>query len=202
MEKMSKSGLAIELSRLKVFTDAHMKLEQHPTDPEIAADVLWSAYMRGDIEGKIIADLGAGTGILGIGALMLGAGKVEFVEKDLDAIRLLEENLRGFRDYEIKQADILDIEGRADTVLQNPPFGTREKNIDRIFLKKAFGMAGKVYSFHKTATKGYIISFAEKKGFSVEGVIDFRFPLKQSQPHHRRRIHRIEVSCIIFKKNQ
>ena len=70
---MTKTQLAVELSRLKTFQKPKMYLEQYPTDSEIAADMLWSADMQGDIEGKVIADLGAGTGILGIGALILGA---------------------------------------------------------------------------------------------------------------------------------
>jgi len=69
----TKSSLAIELSNLNVFSKAKVKLEQYPTDSEIAADVLWNAYMKDELKGKTIADLGCGTGILGIGALLLGA---------------------------------------------------------------------------------------------------------------------------------
>ena len=86
---ITKSKLAITLSKLKVFDSAKVKLEQYPTDSEVAADVLWNAFMQGDIGNKIIADLGAGTGVLGIGALILGAKKVYFVEKDKDVIKLL-----------------------------------------------------------------------------------------------------------------
>ena len=86
---VSKSSLAIELSKLKVFNQANVSLEQYPTDSEIAATILWQAKMNNDIEDKIIADLGAGTGILGIGALLLGADYVYFVEKDEKAIEIL-----------------------------------------------------------------------------------------------------------------
>jgi 16S rRNA G966 N2-methylase RsmD len=41
-----------------------------------------------------------------------------------------------------------------DTVILNPPFGTRNKGMDMIFLKKAIEMAnGAVYSLHKTSTR-------------------------------------------------
>src|SRR3989338_8397937 len=85
-KKMSKSSLAIELSKLKVFESPKVRQEQYPTDSEIAASVLWNAYILGDLEGKVIADLGCGTGILGIGALLLGAKKVFFIEVDKKAL--------------------------------------------------------------------------------------------------------------------
>ena len=64
----SKGALAVILSKLKVFTAPKVRVEQYPTDAEIAAEVLWQAHMKGDI-GKVSADLGCGTGILGIGLL-------------------------------------------------------------------------------------------------------------------------------------
>ena len=76
---VSKSALAIELSQLNVFPTPNIKLEQYPTDSEIAADILWTAFMRNDIKNKIIADFGCGTGLLGIGAILLGAKKVFFI---------------------------------------------------------------------------------------------------------------------------
>ena len=74
----SKKELAILLSKLKTFDTPKTHLEQYSTDSEIAADILWFAYQNKDIEGKKIADFGCGTGILGIGALNLGANKILF----------------------------------------------------------------------------------------------------------------------------
>ena len=82
----SKSGLAVVLSRLSVFQRPKVRVEQYPTDSEIAAEVLWSAFMKGDIDKMCIADLGCGTGILGIGALLLGAKKVYFLDIDQNAL--------------------------------------------------------------------------------------------------------------------
>ena len=53
---LTKSGLAIKLSRLKAFSSPKLLSEQYPTDSEVAADVLWAAFMNGDIEGKIVAE--------------------------------------------------------------------------------------------------------------------------------------------------
>ena len=79
---ISKSGLAITLSKLKLFEKPNVKLEQYPTESEFAAEMLWFAFMKNEIPGKVIVDLGCGTGILGIGALIIGAEKVIFVDID------------------------------------------------------------------------------------------------------------------------
>ena len=43
---------------------------------------------------------------------------------------------------------------RADTVVMNPPFGTRKKGADMGFLRAALGVAKRaVYSLHKTSTR-------------------------------------------------
>ncbi len=198
---ITKSKLAITLSKLKVFDSAKVKLEQYPTDSEVAADVLWNAFMQGDIGNKIIADLGAGTGVLGIGALILGAKKVYFVEKDKDVIKLLKENLQDIDNYEIINSDISEFNKKVDVVIQNPPFGTKEKHADKLFLEKAFSISDVVYSFHKTVTKNFVRAVADDFNFKIKEEILFAFPLKAAMKYHKKRIERIEVSCFRLKKS-
>jgi 16S rRNA (guanine966-N2)-methyltransferase len=52
--------------------------------------------LRDEIEGKIVLDLFAGTGNLGIEALSRGAKKAIFVEKGRQALRLIQKNLIQF----------------------------------------------------------------------------------------------------------
>ena len=143
----SKSSLAVLLSKLRVFEAPKLKAEQYTTDSEIAADVLWQAYYLRDIENKTIADLGSGTGILGLGALLLGAKKVFFVENDKDSIEITKENL-AFIEKETKaklsekaiflNRDINNFNDKVDTVIQNPPFGTKQEHADKVFLERRF----------------------------------------------------------------
>jgi len=199
----SRSGLAIELSKFKVFDTAKVELEQYPTDSEVAADVLWDAYMKGDFKEKTVLDLGCGTGILGIGALLLDANKVIFLDKDKQAIEILKKNLIDFPDdsYEIILGEIDKFHEKVDCVIQNPPFGTKHKHIDVLFLQKAFEVGEVIYSFHKTSTINHIKRIAIKNSFTLHQQMDFKFPLKRTLAHHKKDIHRIEVSCIrLFKK--
>jgi predicted RNA methylase len=59
---LSKSWLAILLSKVAGFPKADTKKEQYQTDSEIAAEVLWHAYMAGDIKNLSILDAGCGIG--------------------------------------------------------------------------------------------------------------------------------------------
>src|SRR3989338_8167047 len=130
---ISKSKLAIELSKVPQFNKPKIKLEQYVTDSEIAAEILWHAYLGGDIEDKVIADFGAGTGIFSYGCILLNAKKVYSVEKDKVAIakEFLKDKKCNFILSDINQFD-----KNVDTVIQNPPYGTKEKHADKEFLIK------------------------------------------------------------------
>ena len=207
---MNKKQLAIFLSKLAVFDDPDIKKEQYPTDSEIAGDVLWHIHMHGGIEGKIVADLGSGTGILGIGALMLGAKKVYFVDEDEGAFTILEKNvnfvettfdadLRGSIKMITKDVEKLtdeDFDEKIDFVIQNPPFGTREEHADTLFLETAMRLAPRIFSFHKSSTMDYILRKLSEGGFAPQMVLNYQFPLKKTMAHHTKRIERIAAFCV------
>ncbi len=201
--QLSKKKLAIILSKLKRFENPKIKLEQYTTDSEVAATVLWKALMNGDLGNKVIADFGCGNGILGIGALLLGAKKVTFIDKDKESIKVLQHNLANFSDFdfEIIESDIKDVDIKVDTVIQNPPFGTRTKHADKEFLIKAFNSADNIYSFHKSSTKQFVEAISKDFGFRIIEEIEFNFPLKQEYSHHKKNIQRIKVSCFHLRKD-
>jgi len=207
----SKSKLAILLSKLKGFKNGKVRidLEQYQTDPEIAAEIIWFAEMNGDISGKVIVDLGCGTGILGIAGLVRGAKKVQFVDIDQNAITIAKENLelaKSQTDEELGRSefivsDINDFKTKADIVLQNPPFGIKgKKHADKIFLEKAFETADVIYSFHKAESKQFIQSLSKDKGFRITNYWEFDWPIKMTMKHHIKKIHRVKVGCWRLEK--
>jgi predicted RNA methylase len=209
---MSKQTLAFELSKLKVFDDAKQNLEQYSTDSETAASLLWEAQMHNWIHGKSVIDLGAGTGILGIGCLLLGAKSVTFVEIDKDSISVLKENLKYIEEnfeiegtIEIKNTDIRHLSSEeiqnADVVVQNPPFGTQEKNMDSAFLEKAMQLADKIISMHKSVTEKFIEEFSSNHSFKIYRRFKFNYPLKMTLPHHKKKIERIKVTGYLLEKD-
>lgn len=203
----SKSRLAIILSHLEGFYEPKVRQEQYLMDSEVGASVLWNAYLLGNIEGKVIADLGCGTGILGIGALLLSAKYLFFVDSDEKALEIAKKNLSKVKSegYSIGKEELIcqdigKLDIKTDVVLQNPPFGTKVKHNDIFFLEKALKIATVVYSFHKSEGKGFLERFAAKKNVKITHIWDFKFPLKASFSFHRRQIHRIDVSCLRFER--
>jgi putative methylase len=193
----TKKQLAIELSRLNVFEKPKSRLEQYPTDSNVAADLLWNAYQLGDIQGKTILDLGSGTGILGIGALLLGAKKVTFVEIDNKAVEILEKNLFEYEleedMYEIIVTDIKNLNIKADTILQNPPFGVQIKHADIPFLEKAVTCADVIYSLHLAKSEDYLTKKISKLGGLIKLKLFYDFPIKHTQKYHTKKIHYTSV---------
>lgn len=200
---LSKSSLAIRLSRLSAFDSPKLLSEQYSTDSEAAADALWFACMQGDIKGKVIADFGCGTGILGIGCLLLGAEKVYFVDNDNSALATAVVNIKRLKleGYEIISSEISRLHIKTDVVVQNPPFGTKLRHADRAFLLKAFETADVVYSFHKSSTKDFVVGLCRQNGFAVTNIIDCRLQVKHQHAFHRQRIKRINVSLFRIQKS-
>lgn len=204
---MSKSGLAIVLSGLEGFHEPKVRQEQYQMDSEVGAAALWNVYLLKDIEGKVIADIGCGTGMLGIGSLLLGAKSVFFVDADKTALEIAKKNISKVEseDYTLGDAEFInmDVEKlkiKADVVIQNPPFGTKIRHNDIIFLEKAMETAPVVYSFHKSESKSFLERFSAKKNINITHIWGFKFPLKATFGFHRRRIHRINASCFRFQK--
>ena len=197
--------LARQLSELSTLQNPNIKLEQYQTDSQTAAKVLWSAFLLGDIKGKIVADLGCGTGIFGIGSLLLGAKKAYFVESDPSALEQTKENLKKVnltKKATLGNQDITSFENTVDTVIQNPPFGTKKEHADKLFLIQAFTHANIVYSMHKTTTKVFIEAIAKDYKMNITHEWKMEFPIKSTFKFHKKRIERIDVSVWRFEKEQ
>jgi len=205
----SKKDLEVVLSRIKGFQVAKVRAEQYMTESSIAAEVLWNAYFRGLVEDKIIADLGCGTGMLGIGALLLGASKVYFVDNDPEALEIAKNNLENIKSegFCLGEAEIIlkdinewEFNQKVDFVIQNPPFGTKEKHADKDFLMKAFSISNEVYSFHKIETERFVRAISSDYGFRIIERFDFDFPIKKSMDFHTKKVEHIKVGCWIMER--
>lgn len=203
-----KSQLAILLSKLQVFDSPNADLEQYPLDGNSAATILWAAFQNKDIENKIVADLGCGTGILGLGAILLGAKKVYFIDKSESAVKKAKQNLH-FLENEIGEhlndkaiwliGDITLFKNKVNTVLENPPFGTKTEHADRIFLEKALEIGKSVYSIHKTSTLDYLRHIVDMRKRDIKDELKIEMQLKKTMPWHKKDIERIDTTCLIIK---
>lgn len=198
---MDKKELAITLSKLEILEEFNVDLEQYQTEGELASDILWKADLNNDIKGKVIADLGSGNGILGIGALLLGAEKVYFIDIDKKA---LEVTKRNYKKLKLKKGIFLnynveEFNSKVDTVLMNPPFGVQKEHSDRIFLKKASEVSSNIYSIHKIESKKFIENFCKNNNIFVKYIYKYKFLIKKTYKFHTKKSHFVEVGCWYLK---
>ena len=212
---VSKKQLGIELSRIKPFMSPKVREEQYSTHPNIAAEVLWSAYMGGKVRDKTCSDLGCGTGIIGIGLLLLGASKVYFVDKDQEVLEEAEENYNRLKQRVLEGngeiGECIFFNGivsqfkcpegeKINLVVQNPPFGTKQKHADKSFLEVAFSLSNNVYSFHKESTLKFLEAISKDEGFKICQKFFYEFPLKKTMKHHEKKVKKIEVVVCEFER--
>ena len=195
---ISRKKLEILLQNIDLHPNPTPSLEQYPIDAKTAANILYFAsFTKNDILNKIILDLGCGTGRLAIGASILGANKVFGVDIDPIALEIAKNNANRHNCENIDwiEQDISQYSSKADTILQNPPFGVQTKGSDVIFLKKALELGNVIYSLHKSGDKNRI--FLKKTIRELGGKIDSLIELELTIPHqfhfHTKKIHKVKV---------
>ncbi|MFH1210027.1 MAG: methyltransferase [archaeon] len=204
---MNKKELAVRISKLKKIEDLDIKLEQYNLDSEIASQILWNMHMNNDIKDKVIGDFGCGSGLLGYGCLLLGAKKVYFIDKDIKNIKITRESIakdivkENFKDKRAVffNIDIKDFNKKIDVVVQNPPFGTKIRKADKIFLEKALELGDKIYSLHKIESKKFIESLIKDKGF-VKQIIEIKLPLRKSYRFHKRKVYYVNTGLWVIER--
>ena len=126
----------------KLATPKNLSLR--PTSDRVKESIF--NILSGRIEGRMVLDLFAGTGNLGIEALSRGAKKVTFVEKGRDALKLIRRNLARFGLEErsgvlpidaSRAIEILNQEGKTfDLIFMDPPYekGLIERTLTKLNL--------------------------------------------------------------------
>ena len=201
--------LEMALQKCAGFENPRAAREQYQTPAALAARLLYDAYVGGDIAGKGITDLGCGTGILAIGAALLGARTVRGIDLDPDAIRTAEKNaaLLG-ADVEFVVADLSGTGkaagegcamrvGPCDTVVMNPPFGAQKRNVhaDRPFIDCALAIAPVTYGIFNAGSTSFVEAYIAGRG-RVAGRVAGIFSLKRSFAFHTRDVQEIPVEIL------
>jgi len=192
--RLSKRQLEIQLGKLKILQKPNLKLEQYPVSPEAASELLYLAgFENNDLDGRVI-DLGTGTGRLAIGAALMGAKEIVGVDVDEQALALAKENAET-AEVEVGwiQSDIEKIKGKFDSVIMNPPYGTRTIHADTGFLEKAFQLAPVVYSIHKSSTREFLFQFVTRSGWKVDQVRSMRMEIPHLFEFHEKKWATVEV---------
>lgn len=198
---ISKKSLAVTLSKLQGFVKPDEQLEQYATDGEVAATLIHMALMHGDLEGKHVADLGCGTGILGLGAILAGAESATLLDIHKDALEIAKQNAE-FLDVseyiQLINAPVRTVP--ADLVIMNPPFGSKNAHADKPFVEAAMKSAPIVYSIHDGRSRDWLESLTATHGFALTHVVEAEMLLKNTLVHHKRKVHRIPVILARYER--
>jgi len=198
---VKKQQLEILLQKVKVHPNPSANLEQYSTPAGIAADVLWFAYAQGDIASKKVVDLGCGTGILGIGAKLLGADEVISLDVDESALAVAMKNAQDLGvDLSLLTVDVNDFPEPADTVLMNPPFGAQNPHADLPFLERALATAPVTYTFHNAETEPFVRKRVEALGGTATHRKTYAFPLPHSMPFHKEEVRDVPVVMLRIER--
>ena len=180
------------LSSLSGHPSDSVELEQYPPDGDLAARWLADIATYGDLtEGCTVADLGAGNGVLGLGALAMGAGGAMLVEADQAACDVAKSNAEsmGFAEsaeviHATLGSDPGDL-GSADVVISNPPWGRQTPRADRPFLEAILSIGVPAHLLH-SAEATHIQPLFEEAGWTAERYGEADFALPAAYSHHSR----------------
>jgi len=227
---MKLKELESHLSNVENFTNAKEYLEQYMTTPHLgnflfliidfyihlfsflAARMIYTAQTQyDDIENHSLIDLGIGTGMLSIASCLLDAEHIFGFDCDPDALTLCQTNIHEFEfqsQIDLIQADLrrirLPIDSNrilADTIIMNPPFGTKPfstskddqdefcvTGIDMHFLQHARQLARhSIYSLHKTSTRDHIYKKAKDWNMKMDVLAVLQFDIAKLE---KKRAHR------------
>lgn len=203
---MRPKHLAMALSKLTPHPCVDVSLEQYATEGDLAAYWMLAVDQLDGLEGRNVADLGAGNGILGIGALMLGASHVLFVESDPAAAAVLEENLAGLDEGMAARASVLTARvgrddvpfAQTDLIIMNPPWGVQQAKADRPFMELALDTNVEAIHVLHSDHAAHLEPMAGEAGWNGEVVLRTTFRLPPTYAHHAQRKGTTDVKCWRF----
>lgn len=196
--QLRKHDLAVVLQKIGPHPRPKVDLEQYTTPADLAAEILFSAcYLHDDIQSKRVLDLGTGTGRLAIGASLLGAAYVVGVDVDAASLKLASaarKSLRACVDFVLGDVEV--IRGPVETVLMNPPFGTKKVHADLHFLDCALRSGNVVYSIHKSSTRRFLKGWLRNRGFHREQITATEIQIPHQHSFHRKPKQSVEIDVI------
>ncbi|MED6122389.1 hypothetical protein PIB30_039322 [Stylosanthes scabra] len=183
------------LGGLDQFPNPKVELEQYPTGPHIASRMIFTAENSfEDISNKVVADFGCGCGTLGVAAALLSAEHVLSIDIDAESLEIASLNAEELEvDMDFIQSNVMDLRWRGqivDTVIMNPPFGTRKKGADLDFLNVALKVASQaVYSLHKTSTRDHVkrTALRDFNASNAEVLCELRYDLPKLYKFHKKK---------------
>ena len=212
--KISKKNLISIVQNTETYQNPKIVLEQYCINATCAVDIIYYAgFEYDDINNAVVIDLGSGTGRLSIASAFLNAIHILSVDIDIDAINILNRNIRSLeldpvifpicadiKYFEISKRNLP--KNTKITTIMNPPFGVQTQNADRIFLNRAFSFSNVVYSIHLGSLKvrKFISNYVRKYKWKIDNILPFNMILENTYLFHTQKRKKISVDVYRFTK--
>ena len=209
---MKLKNIISSLESLETFSSPKDYLEQYQTPPSIAGEMIHYISNNYSLNNYSIADLGCGTGILGISAALCGCKNVFLFDIDEEALDIAKNNIEQLEledNIQIIQMDVNQLRQcnklnkYFDLVITNPPFGIRSENgADIEFLKTASYICNNtIFSLHKFSTINFLKKFYNKNGINDIQSFKIEYNLPKTYKFQKKKEKNIDVVCLEAKIN-
>lgn len=202
------SQLEKALTTLKGFERPKVPLEQYATDAHLASRMMVMIENEyNSLTNSFMADLGCGSGVLSLAASLFEPSIIFSVDLDPEALSVFKNNMISFHQAGFDYGFIEPVLGDAlqfpnffrldlDTVVSNPPFGTKNNaGIDVEFVKAGLERSDRVFSLHKSSTRNFL---ERKVGGDAIASMSFNIPNQFS--FHRKKNVTVDVDLMHFEK--
>ena len=209
---MKLKNIISDLESLETFSSPKDYLEQYQTPASVAGEMIHYISNNYSIQNYSIADLGCGTGILGIAAALCGCKNVFLFDIDEEALEIAKNNVESLElndNIQIIQTDVNQLRlckklnKYFDLIITNPPFGIRSENgADVEFLKTASYLCNNtIFSLHKFSTVNFLKKFYNKNGISDIKSFKIEYNLPKTYKFQKKKEKNIDVVCLEAKIN-
>ena len=209
---MKLKNIISDLESLETFSSPKDYLEQYQTPASVAGEMIHYISNNYSIQNYSIADLGCGTGILGIAAALCGCKNVFLFDIDEEALEIAKNNVESLElndNIQIIQMDVNQLRlckklnKYFDLIITNPPFGIRSENgADVEFLKTASYLCNNtIFSLHKFSTVNFLKKFYNKNGISDIKSFKIEYNLPKTYKFQKKKEKNIDVVCLEAKIN-
>ena len=189
---------------IPTFETPKVFLEQYSLPSDLISLIL--VISKNDLIDKNVVDLGCGTGRFTIPIAKFFANRVFGVDSDLKTMNQIHKIVKKYdHNVDLLNTSIEFIETfnwniLFQTTIMNPPFGTKRRGIDQVFLRKALNYSDVVISIHKTSKKSRTLWKRIAKSYEkhIEILLTIDFPIERSFHFHQKESHNVKVDIIRF----
>ena len=209
---MKLKNIISDLESIETFSSPKDYLEQYQTPASVAGEMIHYISNNYSLKNYSIADLGCGTGILGIAAALCGCKNVFLFDIDEEALEIAKNNVESLElndNVQIIQTDVNQLRlcnklnKYFDLIITNPPFGIRSENgADVEFLKTASYLCNNtIFSLHKFSTVNFLKKFYNKNGVNDIKSFKIEYNLPKTYKFQKKKEKNIDVVCLEAKIN-